>query len=99
MPPSKALSARIRNAANARNYTKRNISKLKIRFVLACLISGLTFTQILKFYSTLAMNCPIEQPGKFYRLQKAICPLIISSGRQNLLQYQKKTKPGNGYFN
>lgn len=35
-------------------------------------------------------ECPIENPDKFYLIQKIISPLIIATAKRNVTKYQKQ---------
>ena len=90
MPPKKTTIARQKNLEKARQCTKSYMNKLLFRFVLSTIASGLTFSKIYQFKKMMREDCPIEDPDKFYLIQKIISPLIIATAKRNVIKYQKQ---------
>ena len=88
MAPKRITKARRKNIQIARQCTQRNIRKIELRFAVAALVSGLTFTQVQYFMTIMGHKTPFSRPARFYQIQKIVSQIIIGFARKNVEKYR-----------
>lgn len=92
--PTRAQKARIANCEKARKKKQMRLKIEKVEFVIAVLLSGLTFQTVIEFLTNLGRSDLTIEEKDYYSIQKGIIKILNVIGKMNCKKWQEAMKPG-----